>query len=141
VRTLLDEVERSDPDAVVDRYLSAAIPVPGFGHHIYPEGDPRAAALMADLEPPKHIARLIDRVVSLTGLLPNIDLALATLVARYRLPGDAAFALFAVARSVGLLAHSMEQLSVDSVIRPRGRYTGPTAELQPNAQRHKRKDR
>jgi citrate synthase len=139
VRTLIDEVERSGADAVVDRYLSSAIPIPGFGHPIYPEGDPRAAALMADFEPPKHIARLIDRVVSLTGRLPNIDVALATLVARYRLPEDAAFALFAVARSVGLLAHSMEQLSVDSVIRPRGRYTGPTAELQPSPRRHKRK--
>jgi len=141
VRTLFDEVERSGPDVVVDRYLSSAMPIPGFGHPIYPDGDPRAAALMADLEPPKHIARLIDRVVSLTGLLPTIDVALATLVTRYRLPADAAFALFAVARSVGLLAHSMEQLSVDSVIRPRGRYTGPTAELHPEDQRRKRKSR
>jgi len=62
-------------------------------------------------------------------------------MSRYRLPGDAAFALFAVARSVGLLAHSMEQLNVDSVIRPRGRYTGPIAELQPSVRRHKRKGR
>jgi citrate synthase len=141
VRTLFDEVERSEPDAVVDRYLSSAIPIPGFGHPIYPDGDPRAAALMADFEPPKPIARLIERVVSLTGLLPNIDVALATLAARYRLPGDAAFALFAVARSVGLLAHSMEQLGVDSVIRPRGRYIGPTAGLQASARRSERKAR
>ena len=63
------------------------------------------------------------------------------LVARYRLPEDAAFALFAVARSVGLLAHSMEQLSVDAVIRPRGRYTGPTAEVQPKVRRLTRKGR
>ena len=141
VRTLFDEVERSGPDAVVDRYLSAAIPIPGFGHPIYPEGDPRAAALMADFEPPRPIARLVERVVSLTGLPPTIDVALAMLAARYRLPADAAFALFAVARSVGLLAHSMEQLAVDSVIRPRGRYTGPTDALQPSARRHKRKGR
>jgi citrate synthase len=141
VRALFEEVERSGPDAVVDRYLSSAMPIPGFGHPIYPEGDPRAAALMADFEPPKLIARLIDRVVSLTGQPPNIDVALAALVARYRLRADAAFALFAVARSVGLLAHSMEQLGVDSVIRPRGRYTGPTAELQPPARRRKRQGR
>jgi len=139
VRTLFDEVERGGADAVVDRYLSSAIPIPGFGHPIYPDGDPRAATLMAELEPPKHIARLIARVVSLTGLLPTIDVALATLVTRYRFSADAAFALFAVARSVGLLAHSMEQLSVDSVIRPRGRYTGPIAEVQPSARRRGRK--
>jgi citrate synthase len=96
---------------------------------------------MAELEPPKHIARLIARVVSVTGLLPTVDVALATLAARHRLPGDAAFALFAVARSVGLLAHSMEQLGVDSVIRPRGRYVGPIAELPASARRPRRKGR
>jgi len=141
VRTLFDDVERSGADVVVDRYLSAAIPIPGFGHPIYPDGDPRAAALMAELEPPKHIARLIARVVSVTGQLPTIDVALAALVARHRLPADAAFALFAVARSVGLLAHSMEQLGVDSVIRPRGRYVGPIAELPASARRPRRKGR
>ena len=94
---------------------------------------------MAELEPPKHIARLIARVVSLTGLLPTIDVPLATLVTRYRFPGDAAFALFAVARSVGLLARSMEQLGVDSVIRPLGRDTGPIVEVQQSARRQGRK--
>jgi citrate synthase len=140
VRTLFDEVERSGPDAVVDRHLSSAVPIPGFGHPIYPDGDPRAAALMADFESPKPIARLIERVVALTGQLPTIDVALAALVARFKLRGDAAFALFAVARSVGLLAHAMEQLGTDSVIRPRGRYIGPTGDLQPSARRHKRKE-
>ena len=58
------------------------------------------------------------------GLQPNIDAALAALVAHCRLPLDAAFGLFATARSVGLLAHSIEQLKVTQVIRPRGRYIG-----------------
>jgi citrate synthase len=79
-------------------------------------------------------------VIALTGLQPNIDVALATLVKRYRLPADAAFALFAIARSVGLLAHSMEQLGVDSVIRPRGRYTGPATEGALGGRRFKRKE-
>ena len=56
---------------------------------------------------------------------PNIDVALAALVARHQLPSDAAFGLFAISRSVGLLAHSMEQLAEPQVIRPRGRYVGP----------------
>lgn len=141
VRTLFDEVARDGPDAVVDRYLSSAVPLPGFGHPIYPDGDPRAAALMADFKPPAPIARLIDRAVALTGLAPTIDVALAALAARYKLPNDAAFALFAIARSVGLLAHSIEQLEVASVIRPRGRYTGPTEGLQPSVARHRRKNR
>lgn len=124
VQALFDEVERLGEDKVVDHYLSAALPLAGFGHHLYPDGDPRAAALLALFEPSEVISRFIAKVTSLTGLRPNIDVALAALVARYRLPADAAFGLFATARSVGLLAHSIEQLSVAQVIRPRGRYVG-----------------
>jgi citrate synthase len=75
------------------------------------------------------IARFIQKVTTLTGLQPNIDVALAALVAHHRLPADAAFGLFATARSVGLLAHSLEQLGVTQVIRPRGRYVGPMPSL------------
>lgn len=45
-------------------------------------------------------------------------------MAHCRLPADAAFGLHATARSVGLLAHGLEQLGVDHMIRPRGRYVG-----------------
>lgn len=132
VKTLFDEVQRLGEDKVIDHYLSAALPLAGFGHHIYPDGDPRAAALLALFEPPQVISRFIAKVTSLTGLQPNIDVALAALVARYQLPSDAAFGLFATARSVGLLAHSMEQLSVAQVIRPRGRYVGIVPDVPPS---------
>jgi len=84
-------------------------------------------------EPPEVITRLIQKATKLTGLHPNIDIALAALVAHYRLPADAAFGLFATARSVGLLAHSLEQLGVTQVIRPRGRYVGPMPDLPQGA--------
>jgi citrate synthase len=124
VQALFNEVERLGEDKVVAHYLSTGLPVAGFGHHIYPDGDPRAAALLAMFEPPEVIARFIHKVTDLTGLRPNIDAALAALVAHHRLPADAAFALFATARSVGLLAHGLEQLDVVQMIRPRGRYVG-----------------
>jgi len=131
VHALFGEVDRLGVDQVVNHYLSAGVPLAGFGHTIYPDGDPRAAALLALFEPPEVIARFLAKVTNLTGLLPNIDVALAALVARYQLPADAAFGLFATARSVGLLAHSMEQLSVAQVIRPRGRYVGVMPDVPP----------
>jgi citrate synthase len=133
VQALFNEVERLGEDEVVAHYLSTGLPLAGFGHHPYPDGDPRAAALLALFEPPKVIARFIQKVTNLTGLQPNIDVALAALVAHHRLPADAAFALFATARSVGLLAHSLEQLSVAQVIRPRGRYVGPIPDMPQGA--------
>jgi citrate synthase len=128
VAALFSEVLRLGDDEVMAHYLSTGLPLAGFGHHLYPDGDPRAAVLLARFTPPKVIARFIDKVKTLTGLQPNIDVALAALVAHLRLPSDAAFGLFATARSIGLLAHCMEQLSVQQVIRPRGRYVGPMPE-------------
>lgn len=124
VRALFAEVARLGEDSVVDHYLLAGLPIAGFGHHLYPDGDPRAQALLARFEPPPDILGFIHKVTMLTGKKPNIDIALAALVMRYRLPTDAAFGLFATARSVGLMAHCLEQLGVGQVIRPRGRYVG-----------------
>jgi citrate synthase len=124
VQALFNDVQRLGQEAVVTHYLSAGLPLPGFGHHLYPDGDPRATALLALFEPPKVIAAFIQSVTELTGLPPNIDVALAALAAHLHLPADAVFALFATARSVGLLAHCLEQLGVGQVIRPRGRYVG-----------------
>jgi citrate synthase len=124
VHSLFEEVVRLGEDRVVDHYLSSALPIAGFGHHLYPDGDPRARVLLEMFEPTKAISRFIHKVTSLTGLKPNIDIALAALVERYRLPKDAAFGVFATARSVGLIAHCIEQLEIRQVIRPRGRYVG-----------------
>jgi citrate synthase len=122
VQNLFDEVMREGEGRVLNRYLSAALPLAGFGHHLYPDGDPRAVALLALFEPNKKISRFIESVTDLTGLKPNIDGAIAALVTKYKLPVDASFSLFAASRSVGLLAHIFEQLGTNQVIRPRGRY-------------------
>ena len=44
---------------------------------------------------------------------------------RLELPEDSPFALFAIGRSVGWLAHNMEQVTTGAMIRPRARYAGP----------------
>jgi citrate synthase len=133
VQALFSDVLRLGEDRVMDHHLSTGLPLAGFGHHLYPDGDPRASALLALFEPPEGIARFIEKVTHLTGMQPNIDVALAALVAHHRMPADAAFGLFATARSVGLLAHSMEQLAEPQVIRPRGRYVGPMPSLPRDA--------
>jgi len=124
IQSLLAEVMRLGEDKALDHYLSSALQIAGFGHHLYPDGDPRAETLLGLFEPTKEISRFIEKVTRTTGMKPNIDIALAALVVRFRLPTDAAFGLFATARSVGLIAHCIEQLDVKQVIRPRGRYIG-----------------
>ena len=56
--------------------------------------------------------------------LERVDFALAALERVLDLPKEAAFTLFAVGRTVGWIAHAMEQAADGRLIRPRARYIG-----------------
>lgn len=122
---LVEDAERLGADAAVERWLGHDRPLPGFGHPLYPEGDPRAEALLADVEIDGCMLCLGETVLGATGARPNIDFALAALTRQLRLPPDAPFRLFALGRSVGSAAHAVEQVVSNRLIRPRARYDGP----------------
>jgi len=105
--------------------------LPGFGHRLYPAGDPRAAALLDDIALPPGYAAYLAIGHDLTGEAPNVDFALAALAAACDLPPDAPLLLFALARSVGWLAHALEQHSAGTPIRPRAHYVGPSPAPEP----------
>lgn len=118
VRTLLaDPALAAEPEATLAARLAQGEQLPGFGHTLYPEGDPRGAALLAALGGP--LPPLVAAMRAATGLAPNIDFALVLLESRLRLPPGAAFALFATGRCVGWIAHALEQWREGSLIRPR----------------------
>ncbi|SAK55189.1 citrate synthase [Caballeronia pedi] len=125
VREFLNDAKRSGIATVVQRRIAAGDTLPGFGHELYPQGDPRAADLLSAFDAPDAARELIDCVERATGKLPAIDMALAALVERCDLPEGAAFALFAIARSVGWMAHSIEQITEGTLLRPRANYVGP----------------
>lgn len=125
VHNLVEESGRIGAGAAVAGRLARAGPIAGFGHPLYPAGDPRAAALLAALDLPPAYAALKTAVEQVTGEAANIDFPLTALVAAHDLPADAPFALFAVARTAGWLAHAVEQSQTGGLIRPRARYSGP----------------
>ncbi|MBZ5620638.1 MAG: hypothetical protein LAQ69_18225 [Acidobacteriia bacterium] len=51
-----------------------------------------------------------------------------SLARTYGLPGHAPLVLFALGRTVGWIAHAIEQYATGESIRPRARYTGPAPE-------------
>ena len=101
----------------------------GFGHGVYKNGDPRAQMLLDALAragaPEKLTRETPDAIAEATGELVNIDYALAVLVHMLGLPPGHELVLFAMARTVGWIAHASEQLRQGGLIRPRARYTGP----------------
>jgi citrate synthase len=128
VKRLAAAAMREGPRQMVAARPAHWTPPPGFGHPLYPEGDPRARALLKSFRIPEPLQALREAVEDATGARGNVDFALEALVQALRLPDDASFVLFAVARSAGWLAHALEQVRDGALIRPRARYTGPPPE-------------
>lgn len=122
------EAERLGAGNAVHTRLEEGRALPGFGHPLYPDGDPRAAALLAALAPEPAITALCAAVEDESGLRPNIDLAIGAFACAYALSQDTAFAVFAIGRAVGWLGHALEQIETGALIRPRARYIGPAPE-------------
>ncbi len=125
VRTLVDV----DAASVIRERVALGERFAGFGHGVYKNGDPRAYALLDALKragaPERFTSEIPERVLEATGEFANIDYALAVLTHMLRLPLGRELALFAMARTVGWVAHASEQLRQGGLIRPRARYVGP----------------
>jgi citrate synthase len=134
IEDLLDEIDRADQAAtVVGTRLRRGERLRGFGHRLYPDGDPRAAALLARLRaaaggsPRMQVVESLLDAAARRGLPdPNVDLALAALAHVAGMTRGAAEAIFATARTAGWIAHALEEYERNTPIRPRALYTGPT---------------
>ncbi len=103
--------------------------LPGFSHPLYPQGDPRAAALIelarstAPASPQAELAfRFIDALHQELGLHPNIEVGLVVLGLALGLPPRSATALWGIGRTAGWIAHVLEQRLAGIALRPRGQF-------------------
>jgi citrate synthase len=122
----------ADVPRVVGDLLRRGERLPGFGHFVYKDGDPRANLLLeivADYaagSPRLAVAAAVIAEVRRRSLPePNIEFALATLASVAGMVRGAGEAIFAVARAAGWLAHALEEYERNVPIRPRGVYVGP----------------
>ena len=121
---------------VLVNWLKQGDALPGFGHRLYAEGDPRArlllettAAQYPQAETVVQADAICRQVLELTGERPTIDFGLAVLAAVLRLPVGAPLALFALGRTVGWIGHALEQYAAGQLIRPRARYVGALPQI------------
>ena len=105
--------------------------VPGFGHQLYPDGDPRGAELIRLSEAARPGSAAVEVsaaasevVLEVLGERPTVDFGLVTLARALGLPPGGALALFALGRTVGWIGHAIEQYADGNLIRPRARYVG-----------------
>ncbi|MBX3692858.1 MAG: citrate synthase family protein [Dokdonella sp.] len=135
---IADAVAGDSIAAVLDARWRRGDDLPGFGHALYADGDPRAAMLLAMLRDARPRSRalaqveaIVTHVESLNGQRPNIDFLLAAIAWTHALGPAHALVLFAASRVAGWLAHALEQQEQGGFIRPRARYAGEAVKAEP----------
>ncbi len=133
VEALVGEVARPERARdVVQARTHRGEELPGFGHPLYPAGDPRGALLLAAAaaHAPRSprlrtIQALVDAMRDAGRDPPTLDIGLAAVGAALGLEPRTHVAMFAVGRAAGWLAHTFEQRAANFLLRPRARYVGP----------------
>lgn len=118
---------KRDLRAALAERLRRDEPMDGFGHPLYPQGDPRAAVLLDLL--PKGRAKdfagaFADAARAVLGESPTVDFALVAAARALGLPRGAPLTLFAIGRTLGWIGHVIEQYEKNALIRPRAKYVG-----------------
>ena len=124
-------------EAWVEAEMAAGRRIMGFGHAIYRTRDPRSALLretaiglggeLVDLAVDVE-SRILDTLRRLKPDRPlpsNVEYFAGVVMAAAGLPRALFTPTFAVSRTVGWMAHAVEQASQGKLIRPSARYVGP----------------
>ena len=125
---------RPEPELLPTGIAEIGVPRGCLTEIIGPRSSGRATLLMrlagaSGNEAEWRLVRALSKAGSeLSHDLPNLDFGLAALARTHGLPDRAPLILFALGRTVGWIAHAIEQYSLGELIRPRARYTGPAPE-------------
>jgi citrate synthase len=135
---LFREVDsQGEPYPVLRERLQRGENLAGFGHRLYPDGDPRGTTLLNLLQErlPDHsqterAVEIVEVAEQLQGLRPNLEFGLVALSRAIGRPSGTALALMAFGRVAGWVAHANEEYERDQLIRPRARYTEADADSE-----------
>src|SRR5262245_10741695 len=132
VEAMVDEV--GDPrraDAVIAARASRGEAIPGFGHPLYPSGDPRVPPLIEAAESVARKSKKLAVVLSVADAMrrarrepPNLDFGLVAVARALDLPKGAGSVLFSIGRTAGWAAHALEQPEAGQIGRAVGRARG-----------------
>ena len=111
--------------------LAAARKLPGFDHHLYPGGDPRARALIEIAHSVgganigvRHMVQALSRIEQDFDARPSVECGMVFLTRSLGIPDQTAGGLYALGRCAGWMAHAMEQRLAGFMIRPRAKFSG-----------------
>jgi citrate synthase len=128
-------VDRARP--WVERKLAAGERIMGFGHRVYRTEDPRSAALKETalalggravglaVEVERVAVEVLERKYPERKLRTNVEFYAGVVLHEIGLPPELFSPTFAVSRMIGWMAHALEQMQGNRILRPASRYVGP----------------
>lgn len=123
----------TDPESALSVRFISGTAIPGCGHVVYQNRDPRAETIFEQLDQATGgnrkvlatIRELRPLIAATEERFMNSDMALAAFTLRYDMPADAAETIFAIARITGWVAHALEEYQEPRLrFRPQGVYVG-----------------
>lgn len=123
------------PHVIVNQAIATGERLPGFGHKVYGESDPRTLALLARAEVFGFRGPCVERALAIEEALAtvkgrrlplNIDGCLAALALELRFPPAVGSTLFILGRLPGLTMHAIEASKLHSYMRTTDGAPNPT---------------
>lgn len=139
LRMLLKIGSPANADAYIEKALSKKDKIPGFGHRVYKNFDPRALILqeyarklaersgdMTLFDTALAVQEVMLRNLQAKRVYPNVDFYSGATFYLLGLPPEVFTPIFTAARVPGWTAHSLEYWQTNRIIRPLDLYVGPT---------------
>ena len=131
-RQMMDDASQVGAPRAVTSMVASGRRIPGFGHRVYVDADPRAVVLLELLRRAAGQTRAMamvddvhDEVAKRIDHPPNVDFSLAALSLVAGMPADGGEAIMSIARIAGWLAHAIEEYGEAPLrFRPRASYIG-----------------
>lgn len=131
-REMFDRAAAVGAARAVGEILTAGGRIPGFGHSVYLDADPRAVVLLDLLRRAAGRTRAMDIVDDVHAAVSeridkyaNVDFALGAMTMIADMPPDGGEVIMSIARIAGWLAHAIEEYTESPLrFRPRASYIG-----------------
>ncbi len=117
---------------IVEKALGEGKTIPGLGHKIYDEKDPRTARIFEKARELDLDGESVEKMESIAEefasrkveLVINVDGAIAAVMSDLGWEPELGKGFFIIARTPGLVAHVREEMDEDGFRREEGEYTG-----------------
>ncbi|QGA80909.1 citryl-CoA lyase [Candidatus Nanohalobium constans] len=124
--------EDYSPEEIVDVFIESGDKIPGLGHKVYEDVDPRAEKIFEKAEKLGISGKYVERMKSISQefaeekvpLVINVDGAISAVMSDLGWPSELGKGFFIIARTPGLVAHVHEEMENEDFRREDGEYTG-----------------